>query len=196
MRKTIFADRAKMSDEERRLIEEFLRKRGRVYKDKIPTSVDEASRLFYCEKLTFGKCAIRGEDCARRHANASSRWRTDGIGFDVSLYNAPHDRNDQTCSTCETGSARAELLKIKTKTRRRRERPKHGRALSAALQVSPREISKKLNRPTITTADLRMLMHWTENTIKKWLIHYESEGQIRRSGRVGLFIRFDVVYSV
>ena len=56
-----------MSDEESRLIEEFLRKRGRVYKDKIPTSVDEASRLFYCEKLTFGKCAIRGEDLSLIH---------------------------------------------------------------------------------------------------------------------------------
>lgn len=195
MWRTDSAHRANMNDPEKRLIEEFLRARGRIYKDRMPTNREEASRRFYCDKLTFGRCDMRGEDCARRHANAAIRWRADGSGFDASLYNAPHDRNDQTCATCETGSARAEILSIKTKSRRRRERPKHGRALAAALHVTPTEIAEKIGRSTITTADLRIVMHWTENTVKKWLLHYEHEGSIRRVGRVGLFIRFDVEYD-
>ena len=187
-----------MSDEKTRtrLIDEYLKRGGRVYVDRISRTQAEAERRFYCTKLTGAACPINGRDCARRHANAVNRWRVlPGTSFDGALYNTPYDRNDQTCATCDTGSARARLLGVVTKTRQRRERPKHGRALAKALTVTPASVGEMLGRDVLTTADLRARLRWSENTIKKWLVHFESEGGVERAKRVGLYVQWKIIYK-
>lgn len=177
------------------LVAEFLRRRGKVYPDKMPLSEEQASRRFICTKLTPGGCEIAGKDCARRHVNAASRWRNGAAFFDASLYNTPYERNDQTCATCDTGKKRAELIGIQTKHRRKRERPKHGPALSKALKTTPAEAVQQSPNGKITTQHLRIKYRWTENTVKKWLLYYEGKGEIQRIGRKGLFIQYRVVYA-
>lgn len=172
------------------MIEQYLKSLGRPVADFIATTKPEAERRFLCHRLTPDPCSMSGVDCAKRHASARVRWAGAGLTYGADNYNSANDRNDQTCATCATGSARAEILGIVSKRRARKPRPKYGKALALAIKLRPDDVAGRLGRRSFTTADLRIGFRWTENTIKKWMIHYADLGEIRRGERDGLFFRW------
>lgn len=179
-----------MSECRQKLIDAFLKKAKKPIADRIPKNEKQARARFYCHKLTKSVCSMSGVDCARRHANAAVRWSGSGITYGAEYFNVASDRNDQTCATCETGKARAEILGIVSKRRARKPRPKYGKALSNAIKIEPHQVAERLGRPYFNTADLRAAFRWSENTIKKWMIHYSDGKKIERGPRVGLFFRW------
>tara|TARA_Y100000593_G_scaffold24659_3_gene49209 strand:+ start:2641 stop:3042 length:402 start_codon:yes stop_codon:yes gene_type:complete len=99
-----------LRDHQERLLREWEKRPKQLLEKEIPTTRKEALQRFKCNKLGGGACELEGKYCGLRHLLAKARTERRTHIRETFIFF--QERDDKTCSTCEAGKARADLLEL------------------------------------------------------------------------------------